>query len=475
MSKYVLNQSPLLFGSIVCMVLVGCGGGSSESTPTPVNNSPQPTVPTIPTDPTPVNPKTYNVEVDDGTTVNKDNLYIVQNSNDPTSIVLAQEYANKRNIPKEHIISVALPVQKNISASQAQVLTAVLNSVPEAKGFALAWSQPYRVGSNQSITSFVSNGLVPDSNFTGICNTTPSSSYYHSGPYKIVDTQSNSMIKKSNIKPAMLLASYTSINGTAIIDPTQIKPNTNEMDNYLAGIRDTIDKGIKADYQFYKGTAYYLKTTDNARNVRYSDQLRAANTYQSYLNSQYLEQNNLQGKTDILIYQTGLANLDPSEAGTNKYLPGAIADTLTSYSGGLYDSGGQISILSYLKAGATASYGTVREPCNFTSKFPQATVLVPHLLAGDSLIEAYNKSVQAPTEGLFIGEPLARPYSRILATIENGQVYLKNVAGIDGIYNIYYNNKLVASVTLKQGEQNATNIGKILYDEKNHTLKAVLQ
>lgn len=472
MSKNVLKKSPLLVSSLVFIVLAGCGGGS-DNTPEPVTNPQQPTTPTIPDNPIPSNPTVYNVEVEDGVTVNKDNLYIIQNSNDPTSIVLAQEYASKRNIPKEHILSVALPVRKNISASEAQVLTAALNSVPEAKAFALAWSQPYRVGSNQSITSFVSNGYVADSNFTSTCNSTPSSTYYNSGPFKVLETQSNSF-KKSTIKPAMLLASYTSINGTTIIDPTTIN-NSSDINNYLAGIRDTIDKGIKADYQFYKGTAYYLKTTDNARNVRYSDGKKAVNTYQNYLNSQFLEQNLLGGKTDILIYQTGLANLDPTEAGSNQYLPGAVADTLTSYSGGLYDSGGQISILNYLKSGATASYGTVREPCNFTSKFPQATVLVPHLLAGDSLIEAYNKSVQTPTEGLFIGEPLARPYSRITAKIDNGQVFLKNVAGIDGIYNIYYNGKLVSSVTLKQEEQNPTNIGKINYDEKTNVIKAVLQ
>lgn len=264
MSKYVLKKSPVVLSSMVCMLLAACGGGSSDS-PEPVNNPQQPTTPTIPDNTN--NPTTYNIEVEDGMTVNKDNLYIVQNSNDPTSMVLAQEYASKRNIPKEHIISVALPVQKNISDSQAQGLSTALISVPDAKGFALAWSQPYRVGSNQSITSFVSNGYVPDSNFTGTCNGTPSSTYYNSGPYKILDSQTTSL-KKSTIKPAMLLASYTSINGATIIDPTTIKNNSSEMDNYLAGIRDTIDKGIKADYQFYKGTAYYLKTTDNARNVR---------------------------------------------------------------------------------------------------------------------------------------------------------------------------------------------------------------
>jgi hypothetical protein len=32
--------------------------------------------------------------------------------------------------------------------------------------------------------------------------------------------------------------------------------------------------------------------------------------------------------------------------------------------------------------------------------------------AGDTLLEAYWKSVRTPGQGLFVGEPLARPWAR---------------------------------------------------------------
>lgn len=474
MNKLPYKKSPVMIATILFIILSGCGGGSSDSSPpapTP-NPAPSPSPAPVPS------PTSWNVDVRDGTTINKDNLYVVQNTNDQSSMVLAKEYATKRNIPTSHILNVALPVQKNITATQAQILTTTLSTATDAKGFALAWSQPYRVGSNQSITSFVANGAVPDSTFTTTCNVTPFSTYYSTGPYKTDSkiTDNSTLFKTSTVKPTMLLASYTSINGTNIIDPTKLTPGTTDMDTYLSGIRNTIDKGIGADFKNYTGTAYYLKTTDSARNVRYTDQQKAATSYQNYLNSQYLEQNSLGGKSDILIYQTGLANLDPTESGANTYLDGAIADTLTSYSGGLYDSGGQISILSYLKAGVTASYGTVREPCNYTAKFPQASVLVQHLIAGDSIIEAYYKSVQWPTEGLFIGEPLARPYTRIVATIKDGQVYLKNIGGIDGKYNVIYNGQTIATnISLHQSDSNPNNIGVVNYDGTNNLLQLVLQ
>jgi hypothetical protein len=34
-----------------------------------------------------------------------------------------------------------------------------------------------------------------------------------------------------------------------------------------------------------------------------------------------------------------------------------------------------------------------------------------HYLSGDTLVEAYWKSVLMPSQGLFIGEPLAAPFA----------------------------------------------------------------
>jgi uncharacterized protein (TIGR03790 family) len=95
-----------------------------------------------------------------------------------------------------------------------------------------------------------------------------------------------------------------------------------------------------------------------------------------------------------------------------------VADTLTSYAGvlphsdGVRPVSGQMPVTEWLQAGATGSYGTVEEPCNYTEKFPRATVLARHYQRGETLIEAYWKSVQLPGQGLFVGDPLARPWPR---------------------------------------------------------------
>ena len=71
-------------------------------------------------------------------------------------------------------------------------------------------------------------------------------------------------------------------------------------------------------------------------------------------------------------------------------------------------------MLAWIASGATASYGTVSEPCNHLQKFPHPQVLLLHYLQGSTAIEAYWKSVAWPQQGLFVGEPLAAPYARPL-------------------------------------------------------------
>ena len=92
-----------------------------------------------------------------------------------------------------------------------------------------------------------------------------------------------------------------------------------------------------------------------------------------------------------------------------QFRPGALADHLTS-SGGVLGGSRQMPALAWIVQGATASYGSVSEPCAILDKFPDVSVLFEHYTHGETALEAYWKSVAMPGEGLFIGEPLARPF-----------------------------------------------------------------
>ncbi len=109
-----------------------------------------------------------------------------------------------------------------------------------------------------------------------------------------------------------------------------------------------------------------------------------------------------------MFYFTGLKKV--RDLATNQFLPGAIADHLTS-SGGELTGSSQMSSLRWLQAGAAGSYGAVVEPCAFVQKFPRPDIVINRYLNGETLIESYWKSVQMPGQGVFIGEPLATPFS----------------------------------------------------------------
>jgi uncharacterized protein (TIGR03790 family) len=70
-----------------------------------------------------------------------------------------------------------------------------------------------------------------------------------------------------------------------------------------------------------------------------------------------------------------------------------------------------MSALAWIQQGATASYGSVSEPCNLLEKFPEVGILFEHYLHGETALEAYWKSVAMPGQGLFVGEPLVRPFA----------------------------------------------------------------
>jgi hypothetical protein len=84
-----------------------------------------------------------------------------------------------------------------------------------------------------------------------------------------------------------------------------------------------------------------------------------------------------------------------------------------------------MSSLRWLEAGATASYGTVVEPCSHPQKFPLPAIALFHYAAGASAVEAYWKSVAWPGEGVFIGDPLARPFAPALSEVSPGRFELK--------------------------------------------------
>lgn len=154
---------------------------------------------------------------------------------------------------------------------------------------------------------------------------------------------------------------------------------------------------------------------------------------QRILPTEIVKANALENRSDVMFYFTGLTHVPSLDS--NRFLPGAIADHLTSAGGELF-GGSQMSSLAWLEAGATGSYGAVVEPCNFPAKFPLPGIVMAHYLQGETLIEAYWKSVQMPGQGLFIGEPLARPFAAVAHHARDGGLTLSARLLAPGDYEV---------------------------------------
>lgn len=94
----------------------------------------------------------------------------------------------------------------------------------------------------------------------------------------------------------------------------------------------------------------------------------------------------------------------------NYFVPGALGDHLTSLGAAMADSKGQMLAREFLAGGCSATYGTVVEPFNYPQKFPTAKLYVYYAL-GFTAVESYWMSVYWPQQGLFLGDPLTRPFA----------------------------------------------------------------
>ena len=306
-----------------------------------------------------------------------DQLGVIVNDSDPASVEVGEYYALHRNIPRRNIIHVELPAA--VPAIRSSIFEQAYNKVkeqtaPGIQAFALTWSAPYRVGC-MSITSAFAMGYATRYCAKGCLATAPN-------PY--FDSSSEQPYSDFQIRPTMAIAAST-----------------------VENARFLIDRGIQSDFTNPRAKAYLVQTKDKARNSRAPSFALAKRRFSSQLPVTIVCSEGIHDKFDIMFYFTGTTTVPYLDS--VGFLPGAIADHLTS-SGGRLTNSRQMSALRWLEAGATGSYGMVVEPCNFPQKFPNPVVAMKHYLAGDTLIEAYWKSVIWPGKGIFIGEPLARPY-----------------------------------------------------------------
>ncbi|CAF1381740.1 unnamed protein product [Adineta ricciae] len=308
-------------------------------------------------------------------------LGLLINDNDPESVMIGEYYRTRRHIPSQNIVHLNVSIKVQLSSAEFLALKdQVDRTLPTTvQALAIAWTIPYRVECN-SITSAFALNYMDGPCKASTCNWAASSPYYK--------TNSTKPFTDFKMRPAMMLAALTA-------DET----------------KSMINRGIASDGTHPRGSAYIMNTTDSLRSLR-ARIFPVANlgtALSSSVNVQIRNADWISNTTDALFYFQGLASVINIDR--NEFPPGAIGDHLTSFGGMLTDSY-QMSALKFIAGGTTGTFGTVTEPCAYAEKFPDPTIMIQYYTKGETLIEAYWKSILQTFQGIFVGEPLANPWKQ---------------------------------------------------------------
>jgi uncharacterized protein (TIGR03790 family) len=309
---------------------------------------------------------------------------LVINSADPYSVQVGEYYLKRRGLLPSQVLRVELPLRAHLKPEEFETLRLGIQAHfgPDIQALALAWTQPYAVDCN-SITGALALGFD-----AALCRNSCAPSRV-SG---YANSASRRPFSDHGMRLSMLLAAHD-----------------------VEAARHLIDRGVAADHTLgLRGSppvnVYFMSTDDAARNVRTRLYPPPGLLRRVGVQVHVEPAGSLRDAQRVLLVQTGSARLENLQR--LQWVDGGLGDHLTSYGGQLTGDSGQSKALEWMSSGATASHGTVSEPCNHLQKFPHPQWLLVHYLQGSSAIEAYWKSVLWPQQALFVGEPLAAPFAR---------------------------------------------------------------
>jgi uncharacterized protein (TIGR03790 family) len=290
------------------------------------------------------------------------NVVVVVNQNSTNSVQLGNDYCEQRGVPPQNVFRMTgwtgSALNWGISEFESNLrdpllaMIAARNLSNQISFVLLSMDIPYRITDNSGYNGttsalfygFKPDGPPPDSSSPASCSLPDlsSNSYCYSElPFNLAPPNT----APTNSFLAMMLT-----------------------DTNLAAAERILASGVASDSSFPTQRVYLEKTTDVARNVRFLEFDNAS--FESRISGRNIPvrfDGDFTLFTNLLGLSTGLALLTlPSDA----FVPGAMGDSLTSYGGFLFDNAWQTTLLAFLEAGASGSYGTVVEPCNYLQKFP---------------------------------------------------------------------------------------------------------
>lgn len=329
------------------------------------------------------------------------NVAIIINQDSTNSIQLGNYYREQRNIPPQNVFRIYWP-GSNLNWTLSNYNTVLLNPFTSALTNRLLTNQidyvvlsmdiPYRIdgdntGNNEnSTTAALFYGFMSDTNPP--CDLAAGSSNAYAG--------SEGIFRKT---PPISFASNSWL--VTMITETNLQ---------LA--EQIIDQGVAGDSTFPTNIVWLGKSDDYARNVRFVSFDNAIFNTRLRGNYSMMRTNTDNGyfSSPVLGYENGTYSFDILPVPF--LVPGGFADSLTSYSGEIFENtAGATTMLKFLNDGASGSYGTITEPCDYNQKFPDPQDYF-YQSRGFSLAECYYQGLTNPYQGLVVGEPLSAAFAQ---------------------------------------------------------------
>ncbi|WP_229415977.1 TIGR03790 family protein [Pseudoduganella armeniaca] len=234
-------------------------------------------------------------------------LALVINDDEPNSVEIGELYRTARGIPERNIVHVRIPNKpRKLDAEQFARLKQEIDSKlgAEVEAVLMVWTAPYAVECN-GITAAYTLGFDPDQ-CNKSCGPGRQSAFFNAAP--------GVRPSERQLRLSMLL-------------PTES----------VEQARALIERGKAAGFSTPAAGAYFLVTSEGARNSRARFFPPSGSVPQRKLTIHTLREDAIEGKRDIMFYQTGKARVDKLD--TLRFLPGALADHLTSFGGDLLGKG----------------------------------------------------------------------------------------------------------------------------------------
>ena len=339
-------------------------------------------------------------------------VLLLANRQSPRSLELARTYAGMRQIPEANLVTLDLPPRPALEMTPTEFTTRIWDPARQAireRGLddhILAWVYsvdfPVRITATPSLSiqglTFLKGRLpepiqVEKGTYGSPLFAGPETPRVSGFPAQSLDVQS-AWLGPDMPLPSMMLG--------------YMGPNGNTREEILSCLK----AGVASDRTRPDGMVLILTNSDirtQCRAWEFEPALRELTAQDLTALMAPAPPTDADGPVPLIGVMAGAAELPGIAKGQFRFRPGAIAEHLTSF-GAVFDNNGQTKITEWIRAGATASAGTVTEPYSAWQKFPHARVF-SFQMAGCTVLESLIQSIRCPLQILLIGEPLASPWA----------------------------------------------------------------